>query len=158
MLLCSRHYANQASDQNNDNPGISLKPRYADDGTHSHKTSILAELVELEELTWSANSGSGGTSSGTGGYTNGGFTSGGGTTQSGGGGGGSSGAMIGGSSIGQSGCEGGSSGDMIGVGSTGQTVDRNLFCNTGMIYNLQINSRLYGRVLTHDILDFSVCL
>jgi hypothetical protein len=79
----------------------------------------------------STNSGAGGASSGTSGYnSNGGFALGGSIAQSGGGGGSSG---LGGGSTGQSGGGGGSSGGMIGVGSTGQTVDRHLFCNTGMI-------------------------
>jgi hypothetical protein len=72
----------------------------------------------------STNSGAGGASSGTSGYnSNGGFALGGSIAQSG----------LGGGSTGQSGGGGGSSGDTIGVGSIGQTVDRHLFCNTGMI-------------------------
>jgi hypothetical protein len=79
----------------------------------------------------STNSGAGGASSGTSGYnSNGGFALGGSIAQSGGGGGSSG---LGGGSTGQSGGGGGSSGDTIGVGSIGQTVDRHLFCNTGMI-------------------------
>ena len=64
------------------------------------------------------------------GSTNGGAV-GGVTTQSGGGGG-SGGATTGGGSTGQSGGGGGSSGNTIGTG-TGHSVDRQLFCNTGMI-------------------------
>ena len=72
-----------------------------------------------------ANGGAGGISSGTASYNS--------NSGQGGAGGGSSGTMTGGGSIGQSGAGGGSSGTMTGGGSIGKSVDRDLFCKTGMI-------------------------